>query len=191
MKIGYVRVSSADQNTERQEVLMEQLNVEKIFVDKLSGKNKDRPQLKEMLNFVREGDVLVVESISRLARNTRDLLEIVDTLTNKKVYFVSQKETIDTTTAMGRCILTIFGAIAELERSYILDRQREGIAIAKEKGKFKGRKPKEIDRELWDKYYPRWKNGRITATYFIKQANMCPATFYKLVRKFERESVSI
>ena len=144
MKIGYVRASTTDQNTARQEVLMESLGVNQIYIDRMSGKSTDRPELKRMMTFVREGDTVIVESISRFARNTRDLLDLVERLTSKGVEFVSKKEAIDTTTPSGKFMLTIFGAVAELEREYILQRQREGIAIARERGIYKGRKP--IDR---------------------------------------------
>ena len=144
MKIGYIRISSIDQNTARQEVLMQELGVEQVYIDRTSGKNTDRPELKRMLGFVRDGDVVIVESISRFARNTKDLLELIDILTQKEVEFVSQKEAIDTSTPTGKFMLTIFGAVSELERSYILSRQAEGIAVAKSLGKYKGRKPKEL-----------------------------------------------
>lgn len=97
MQVGYIRISTAGQNTARQEVLMRELGVEKVFIDRLSGKNTDRPELKKMMAFVRQGDTVVVESISRFARNTRDLLELVEQLTKKGVEFVSKKEAIDTT----------------------------------------------------------------------------------------------
>ena len=131
MKVGYIRTSTAEQNIARQEVLMQDLGVEKVYVDQLSGKNTERPQLQAMLNYVREGDTVIVESISRFARNTKDLLELVEQLKEKKVIFVSKKETIDTNTPSGQFMLTVFGAMAQLERDYILDRQREGIAVAK------------------------------------------------------------
>ena len=133
MLVGYIRISTVGQNIARQEVLMQELGVERIFIDRLSGKNTDRPQLKEMMVFVRQGDTVVVESISRFARNTKDLLELVEQLTAKGVEFVSKKEAIDTTTPTGKFMLTIFGAVAELEREYILQRQAEGIAAAKAK----------------------------------------------------------
>ena len=91
MKIGYVRASTVDQNTARQEVLMESLGVNQIYIDRMSGKNTDRPELKRMMTFVREGDTVIVESISRFARNTKDLLELVEQLTAKEVVFISQK----------------------------------------------------------------------------------------------------
>ena len=97
MKIGYVRISTQEQNTIRQEVMLRELGVDEIFIDKASGKNADRPELKRMMNYVRKGDTVIVESISRFARNTRDLLELVEQLTAKEVEFVSKKEAIDTT----------------------------------------------------------------------------------------------
>ena len=101
MKVGYIRVSTQEQNTIRQEVLMQELGAEQIFIDRMSGKNMDRPELKRLLTFVRAGDCVIVESISRFARNTRDLLELIDQLQKKEVSFVSKKEAIDTTTPTG------------------------------------------------------------------------------------------
>ena len=133
MKIGYIRISTEEQNEARQEVLMKELKVDQVFIDKTSGKNTERPQLKEMMSFVRKGDTVVVESISRFARNTKDLLSLVEQLSKKQVQFISKKETIDTTTPAGKFMLTVFAAVSELEREYILQRQSEGIAIAKQK----------------------------------------------------------
>ena len=138
MKIGYVRVTTQEQNTARQEVLMKDLGVTEVYIDRMSGKSSDRPELKKLMEYVRKGDTVIVESISRFARNTRDLLELVEQLTAKGVEFVSKKEAIDTTTPSGKFMLTIFGAVAELEREYILQRQKEGIAIAKANGIYKG-----------------------------------------------------
>ncbi len=119
MKIGYIRCSSEQQNTARQEVLMSELGVDEVFIDKLSGKNTDRLQLKKLLSYVRKGDTVIVSEISRFARNTKDLLELIEILSHKEVDFVSQKEAIDTTAPTGKFMLTIFGAVSELERSYI------------------------------------------------------------------------
>ena len=152
MKIGYVRASTTDQNTARQEVLMESLGVDQIYIDRVSGKNTDRPELKRMMTFVREGDTVIVESISRFARNTRDLLDLVERLTAKGVEFVSKKEAIDTTTPSGKFMLTIFGAVAELEREYILQRQREGIAIARERGSIRAASP--LSARSFDRWWP-------------------------------------
>ena len=180
MKIGYVRASTTDQNTARQEVLMKELGVDQVYIDRVSGKNTERPELKRMMSFVREGDMVIVESISRFARNTRDLLDLVEQLTRKQVEFVSKKEAIDTTTPSGKFMLTIFGAVAELEREYILQRQREGIAIAKMKGIYKGRKP--IERPEFKQVVALWRRGTITAVEAMKRLDMKPSTFYRKVK---------
>ena len=112
MKIGYVRVSTQEQNTIRQEVMLRELGVDEIFIDKASGKSTDRSELRRMMEYVRKGDTVIVESISRFARNTRDLLELVEQLTAKEVEFVSKKEAIDTTTPTGKFMLTVFAAVA-------------------------------------------------------------------------------
>ena len=177
MKIGYIRVSTQEQNTIRQEVLMKSLGVDEIYIDRMSGKNANRPELQKMMEYVRKGDTVIVESISRFARNTRDLLELVEKLTAKGVEFVSRKEAIDTTTPTGKFMLTVFGAVAELEREYILQRQREGIAIAKEQGKYKGRKP--IDAPEFEQVTARWKSGAITAAEAMRTLHMTNTTFYR------------
>jgi len=189
MKIGYVRVSTKEQNTARQEELMKLLEVDRVYIDKMSGKDMERPFLQEMMNFVREGDSVVVESISRFARNTKDLLELTEQLSNKHVQFISQKENIDTNTPAGKFMLTIFGAVAELEREYIRQRQREGIEIAKEKGKYKGRPEKRLD--TFDEIYHQWKKGKITATFASEQLNISRSTFYRRVAEHEEDSKPI
>lgn len=178
MKIGYIRCSSATQNTLRQEVLMQELGADEVFIDKISGKDTNRPQLKKMLEYVRKGDTVIVSEISRFARNTRDLLELIDILAHKEVEFISQKEAIDTSTPTGKFMLTVFGAVSELERSYILSRQAEGIAISKALGKYKGRKPKELPADS-DAVIKKWKSGEITATAAMKKLGLSKSTFYR------------
>ncbi|WP_081734295.1 recombinase family protein [Halalkalibacter akibai] len=187
IKIGYCRVSSQTQNLDRQLVALEEQKVEKIFVEKISGKDKDRPQLKEMINFIREGDTLVIESISRLARNTKDFLEIVNDLTERRIEVVSLKESIDTATAQGRFICTIFGALYQLERESIKQRQMEGIAIAKEKGILFGRPPITID-ESFMKEYKRWKDGKQTAVETYKKLDISRTSFYRKVKQIEEKN---
>ena len=189
MRIGYVRVSTKEQNTARQEELMKSLGVDKIYIDKMSGKDTDRPALQEMMNFVHEADAVIVESISRFARNTKDLLELTEQLKNKQVQFVSEKENIDTNTPAGKFMLTIFGAVAELEREYIRQRQKEGIEIAKEEGKYKGRRPKKLND--FDEIYAQWKSGKITATSACKQLGISRSTFYRKVADHEEEDKPI
>ena len=165
---------------------MQELGVDQVYIDRMSGKSLDRPELKRMLNYVREGDVVIVESISRFARNTRDLLELMEKLSEKNVQFVSKKEAIDTNTPTGRFMLTVFGAVAELEREYILQRQKEGIAIAKEQGIYRGRKP--IERINFNQIVNLWKEGNITATEAMKRLDLKPSTFYRKVRQLEEVS---
>lgn len=140
MRIGYKRVSTVDQNTARQ---LEGVGVDKLFEDKASGKSKDRPQLAAALDYVREGDTLVVHSMDRLARNLEDLRGIVRDLTGRGVRVEFVKESLTFTgedSPMNVLLLSLLGAVAEFERSMILERQREGIAVAKAQGKYKGRK---------------------------------------------------
>ena len=189
MKIGYVRVSTKEQNTARQEGLMKVLGVDKIYIDRMSGKDTERPALQDMMKFAREGDSVVVESISRFARNTKDLLELTEQLSNKHVQFISQKENIDTNTPAGKFMLTIFGAVAELEREYIRQRQKEGIEIAKEQGKYKGRPEKQLDN--FNEIYRQWKSGNITATSASKQLNVSRSTFYRKATTYEADNKPI
>ena len=188
MKVGYVRVSTTEQNTSRQEKIMADLEVEKVFIDKLSGKNTQRPELKRMLEFVRAGDTVVVESYSRLARSTKDLLNLIDTLAEKDVNFISQKEKIDTSTPQGRLMLTIFAGLAQFERECTLERQREGIAIAKSEGKYKGRKPIQVDKEKFKEVYDRWKAGKLKAVEAMIELELSKPTFYRKVKLFEIEN---
>jgi DNA invertase Pin-like site-specific DNA recombinase len=183
MKIGYVQCSTAEQNEARQLKMMEEQYAEKVFIDKASGKNTDRQAFKEMMAFVRTEDIVIVESISRIARNTRDLLAIVSELTEKGVEFISLKENIDTTSPTGRFMLTVFGALAELERENILERQREGIEIAKSEGKYKGRKP--IATDDFPIVYEQWKSDMITARKGMELLNIKANTFYRRVKQYE------
>ena len=140
-RVGYIRVSSTDQNTDRQ---LDGLVLDKTFTDKISGKSLDRPALKAMIEHVRTGDEVIVHSMDRLARNLADLLNLVKGMTDRGIKVTFQKESLTFTgddTAASTLMLSIMGAVAAFERSMILERQREGIAIAKAKGAYKGRKP--------------------------------------------------
>ena len=159
---------------------MRELDVDSVYIDRMSGKSTDRPELNKMLQFVRHGDTVIVESISRFARNTKDLLDLVDRLTEKGVEFVSKKEAIDTTTPTGKFMLTVFGAVAELEREYILQRQREGIEIAKQQGKYTGRKA--IKPNNAEQIISKWNNGEITAVQAMRSMGVSKSTFYRLVK---------
>ena len=200
IKIGYIRVSTKEQNTIRQDLLMQSLGVEKLYIEKVSGKSTNRYKLKEMLEYVREGDILVVESISRFARNTKDLLELLEILNQKKVNFISKKETIDTSTPQGKFIFTVFGAMAELEREYILERQKEGIEampidkktgkkVSLKTGKAIGRPNSEYPSN-WNEIYNQWRNGDIKATKAMELLKLKKTTFYKLVKQYENKQIT-
>lgn len=182
MKIGYIRVSTKEQNTARQEDLMEALGVEAVYIDHMSGKTANRPELQKMMDFTREGDTVIVESISRFARNTRDLLDLVEKFTAKGVDFISKKEAIDTTTPTGKFMLTVFGAVAELEREYIMQRQREGIEIAKKDKKYRSRKPIDLPSNF-DSVVEQWRCGELTAIQAMRKLGLKKSTFYRYVKK--------
>ena len=183
MKVGYVRVSTVTQHEDRQLVTMEKFGVEKLFQEKVSGKDKNRPQLQQLLDFVREGDTVIIHDFSRLARSTKDLLEIVEYLNNKKVALISAKENLDTSTATGKLMLTMIGAINEFERTNLLERQREGIAVAKKKGKYKGRKEVKIDN--FEQYYNKYLKREITKTQLAKELNISRPTLDKLIKEYK------
>ena len=185
MKLMYVRVSTEEQNEMRQIQTAIDLGIEKdnIFIDKQSGKNADREQLKELLKFARKGDTVYCESISRIARNTKDLLNIIEELNQKQVDFVSLKENIDTSTPQGKFMLTVFGAMAELERECILQRQKEGIAIAKSQNKYKGRQPKAINEEEFKNMCAEWRNGERTAVSIQRKFEITAQTFYRWIKE--------
>ncbi|HEY8909694.1 MAG TPA: recombinase family protein [Desulfosporosinus sp.] len=180
MNIAYIRVSTIDQNEERQIKAMEREDIKKYFTEKVSAKDTNRPKLMEMIDFAREGDVIIIKDFSRLARSTQDLLNIVKQLDEKGVRLKSLKENLDTNTSTGKLMLTMIGAINEFERSNMLERQREGIAIAKSKGAYKGRKQIEKP-ENWKEVYPRWKNRELTANKAMELLSLKRNTFYKLV----------
>ena len=185
MKVAYVRVSTIEQNEARQIEALEKHNIEKWFTEKVSGKNTtDRPELNNMIDFVREGDTVYIHDFSRLARSTKDLLEIVEKLNAKGVHLVSNKENIDTSTPTGKLMLTMIGAIAEFERQNMLDRQAEGIAIAKREGKYKGRKPIEIDSDIFKVQYERYKSREITKTELAKILKVSRPTLDKMIKEY-------
>ncbi len=182
-KVGYIRVSTEGQNLDRQEDSIAPIT-DVLFRDKASGKDTNRPELQKMLGYIREGDILYVESISRLARSTRDLLRIVDELRGKKVGLVSLKENIDTETPQGRFILQVFAALSELERESIKERQKEGIEAARRRGKHLGR-PRIKPPANFSSVVADWRAGNITAVVARKKLGLAHATFYSMVREIK------
>lgn len=180
--IAYVRVSTVEQNEQRQVEALEKYNIDKWFTEKVSGKNTKRPQLQAMLDYVREGDTIHIHDLSRLARNTKDLLEIVEKLEEKKVSLVSNHENIDSSTPTGKLMLTMIGAIAEFERANLLERQREGIAIAKAEGKYRGGQVKRIDEELFNAEYKKYMAREISKAQMAKNLSISRPTLDKLLK---------
>ncbi len=180
--IAYVRVSTVDQNEQRQIEALEKYNIDKWFTEKVSGKNTKRPQLQAMLDYVREGDTIHIHDLSRLARNTKDLLEIVEKLEGKKVSLVSNHENIDSSTPTGKLMLTMIGAIAEFERANLLERQREGIAIAKAEGKYRGGQVKRIDEELFNAEYKKYMAREISKAQLARNLSISRPTLDKLLK---------
>lgn len=186
-KIGYCRVSTVEQNLDRQIKTLERYQVDKIFTDKLSGKDTNRAGLEEMLDYVRDGDTVYISEFSRLARSTKDLLDIIERLDKKGVKVISEKENLDTTTPTGELMLTVMAGIATFERKIMLERQREGIAVAKAKGHYKGRGAKSKPAE-WSEWLAEYKRRRMTATELAKRCNVSRTLLYKWIDESVDES---
>ena len=184
MNIAYLRVSSITQNLARQEEEMKNYNIEKFFVEKASAKDTNRLQLKAMLEFCRENDVIYVKDFSRIARSTKDLLDILDYLKGKKVTLISLKENFDTSDATGQLMVTMIGAINEFYRNIQREHQLEGIAIAKAQGKYKGRKSIDYPTD-WEEVYNLILTKKINSKEAMKRLNLKPTTFYKLKKMYE------
>ena len=171
-----------EQNESRQIEALKKYNIDKWFTEKVSAKDKNRPQLLAMIDYAREGDTIYIRDFSRLARSTKDLLEIVEQLERKKIKLISNKENLDTSTPTGKLMLTMIGAIAEFERTNLLDRQREGIEIAKQQGKFKGRKPITISDEVFNEEYKKYSHRELTKAELAKKLNVSRPTLDKLIK---------
>ena len=182
---GYIRVSSTDQNEDRQLIAMKTAKVPQnnVFIDKQSGKNTKRPELQRLLSVLKTGDSVTVEAISRFARNTRDLLSLIDKLNEKGVEFISLKENIDTTTPTGKFMLTILGAVAELEREYILQRQAEGISAAKLRGVRFGRPNKDLP-DNFGELVRKWERRQIRTADIVSLCNISRSTFYAKLKEY-------
>ncbi|WP_227940279.1 recombinase family protein [Alkalihalobacillus deserti] len=186
MNIAYIRVSTVEQNEAIQTEVMKQYKIDKVYQEKVSAKNTNRPKLMEMLDFAREGDTIYVADFSRLARSTKDLLELIELLEIKGVQLVSIKENIDTSTATGRLMLKMISAINDFERENMLERQREGITIAKAEGKYKGRK--EVSIPDFDKQYQRYMNREVTKSRLAKELGVSRPTLDKLIKEHQQVS---
>lgn len=184
--IAYVRVSSADQNVSRQREALEACHIDRWFEESLSGKDMHRPQLKEMLQYIREGDCVYVTEFSRLGRSTSDLLDIVKQIESKGATLTSLKESFDTKTPAGKLQMTLLAAIAEFERAMILERQAEGIAIARKAGKYKGRKRIKVPDIA--KYYDSYMHRQTTKTALAEKLGISRNTLQRLFNEYEKEN---
>ena len=184
MKIAYVRVSSADQNEARQVEALQKYDSEKWCEANVSGKDMNRPELQRLLEFAREGDTVYVKDFSRLARSTKDLLELVERFKEKNIHLVSLKENLDTSTATGKLMLTMIAAINEFERENILERQREGIALAKQRGAYKGRKAVQV--KDFGKYYDRYLRREYTKKELAEELNISRPTLARLIKESQQ-----
>ena len=179
-RIGYIRVSTIDQNIERQ---LEGIELDKTFIDKISGRSIERPALQEMLSYVRDGDIVIVHSMDRLARNLDDLRSIVKDLTNRQIKVKFIKESLEFSgddSAISNLLLSVMGAFAEFERKLIKERQTEGIALAKKRGVYKGRKPALTPEQILD--LKEKVDTGIMKSALAKEFNISRETLYKYLR---------
>lgn len=183
--MAYLRVSTVEQHLDRQKAALSKYKIDKWFEEKLSGKNTDRPEFKKMMDYLREGDTLYVADFSRLARSSKDLFAIADDLEARGINLVSDKEKLDTTTAYGKFMFTMIGAMAEFERAIMLERQRDGIEQAKLRGVYKGRKPVAV--KNFGDWYARYKQREFTKGEFAKQLKISRPTLDKLIKQYEED----
>ena len=187
MKMLYARVSSKDQNLERQLERAKKEGNCRVYTDKASGKNTDRPGLKAMLDNIREGDTVAVLSIDRLGRNLKDIINIVDEIKSQGCIFECLSPRFDTTTPFGDFFLAILASIAEMERKQILERQMQGIEIAKRLGRYTGRKPKSL--EGFNGIYKQWLDNKITSEQAGKLLGVSRSTFYRRVKQYQENEI--
>jgi len=198
--LGYIRVSTVDQNTQRQkESISRVVAIDRWYEEKASGKNTDRPQLKAIMDYARDGDIdvhggtiytdtIYVDSFSRLARSTKDLLSIIEELEIRKVKLISVKENLDTSTPQGKLMITVIGAINQFEREQLLERQAEGIAIAKAEGRYKGRKKIEITDELIE-LHQLWTHRKITKKKIQEKTGLSRTTLHRRFKEIEENNL--
>lgn len=188
MRVAYVRVSTIEQNEARQVEALKEHNIDKWFIEKMSGKDTDRPEFKAMMDYVREGDELYVMDLSRLSRSTTDFMQTMDKLQAKNVKLISMKEKIDTNSAMGEALVKIVAVLNELERKNMLERQAEGIKIAKENNKYHGRQYKQYeDMDLLMKKLADIKLGKRTVMSLAKELGVTRPTIYNWLKHYEKE----
>lgn len=180
MKYAYIRVSTVEQNEERQLEAMRKYEIpeDNYYIEKISAKDTNRPELKKLLSKVKAGDTIHIHDFSRLSRSTADLLHIVEELNSKGVHLVSNKENLDTSTPTGKLMLTMIGAINEFERTNMLERQKEGIQCAKKRGAYK---KKTVDMDLFEELKAQVDEGKLSISAAARQLNITRPTWYSLV----------
>lgn len=183
MNVGYARVSTVDQNESRQLEALKPYNCERLYIDKSTGSNVNRPEFRKMMDFVRSGDVVYVEDWSRLSRSVSDLLSTMEQLNKKDVRLVSLKENFDTSTPTGELMLILIAGINQFERANLLERQREGVEIAKREGKYKGRPPMKYNAETLDKVIDGIKNENKSITWGAKALSVTRQTMYNILKR--------
>lgn len=189
MRLAYVRVSTIEQNEQRQTEVLKSYEIDKWFIEKASAKDTNRPILKELLAYARPGDTIYIKDFSRISRSTRDLLDLLEELEQKQITLVSINESLDTSTPTGKLLVTMIAAINEFERNNLLERQREGIALAKQKGIYKGRqKIKTNDQQILELLQDKDK-GYITITEIAKRLNISRATLYRRIEELQEKGL--
>ena len=188
MRIAYVRVSTEEQNEARQREALKLYHLEKWYCEKRSAKDTNRPQLESMLEFARSGDVIYIHDFSRLARNRQDLLERVRRMQQKGIQLVSCRESVDTETATGKLMLTMIAAINEFERAILLERQKEGIAIAKREHRYKGRK-KISKSEDFGQLFEKYQKHEISKSEIARQLKVSRPTVDRLILEEKEKRV--
>ena len=191
MTYSYERVSTQKQDEKRQEIALDKYNIDKRFIDKKSGKDTDRPALKELLSLLVDGDIIYCESISRLGRNVDDLRQLTDSIKDKGATIHFVKEGISTDGSGYKFLVTILGAVAEMERETINDRIREGMQKAKKYGTKSGKdigRPEVVLPKNFSKYYDQWQAGGITAVEFAKLLSVGRTTLYRYINIFESKT---
>lgn len=181
MRVAYIRVSTVEQNEARQVEIMKDKGIERFFIDKCSGKSLDRPKLQEMLKFIREGDEVYIHSFSRLGRNMKELLQLIENFDKAKVKLISLKENFDLSSPQGRLMINLISSINQFEREIINERVKEGVEIAKREGKYKGRKPIEVNAELLADVINKIKTGEITKVAGAKLLGISRPKLYRLL----------
>ena len=174
---GYARVSTEQQNLDRQLDMLQKYGVDFIYNEKMTGTKRNRPELEKLLERLTEGDTVVVESLSRLGRSTKDLIWLMETFNSKGVNLVSLKESIDTTTSTGKLLFTLMSALAQFERDVLADRTREGLAAARARGRKGGRKP--IDSDSVRKAVKLYPTGQYTGSEITELTGVKKTTLYK------------